>query len=659
MDSVTTEPRPTFLKDYQPYPFAIDAVHLFFSIASGRTVVESRLSVRRLDADVTTLQLDGQDLELLEVRLDDTLLSEGAYRNTGTTLELFGVPESFVLSVKVAIRPEENKALEGLYRSNSCYCTQCEAEGFRRITFYPDRPDVMSRFTVRIEAEKAVCPVLLANGNRMETGDLEGGRHYAVWEDPHKKPAYLFALVAGDLAVNRGHFRTMGGREVALEIWTEKANADKCDHAMASLVKAMKWDEEVFGLEYDLDIYMIVAVDDFNMGAMENKGLNVFNSKYVLAKPETATDADFDGIEGVIAHEYFHNWTGNRVTLQNWFQLSLKEGLTVFRDQEFSSDMQSRALKRIGDVRMLRARQFAEDSGPMAHPIRPESYIEMNNFYTLTVYEKGAEVVRMLHTLLGADGFRKGMDLYVARHDGSAVTCEDFVSAMEDANDVRYPVFRNWYRQAGTPRVRVEMTQDLEVGSLTLSLSQHTPDTAGQTDKQPVTIPIRLGFIGRDGNPVSCVLSGNTATSHLVVFETAEAEVRFTGITEAVVPSLFREFSAPVIVDAGLTEADLNHLLAHDTDPFNQWDAAQQLFTRALVALVKAAHDGRELEAPKSLFAAIGRMLENPRSRCGTGSRDPVAADRRRTPVQGVRGRHSRGSGPDPYGPRVLPRRPG
>jgi aminopeptidase N len=467
-------PKTIYLEDYTPPPFLVENVDLHFELGEETTLVTSDLTLVRNPASAPSpdhLTLDGQQLELVDISIDGTRIGGERYRLDDDALTVLDVSDAFTLQTRARIHPRANTSLEGLYTSSGNFCTQCEAEGFRKITWFPDRPDVMSRYTTTIVADRDRYPVLLSNGNPVDRGVLDDNRHWVKWEDPFKKPSYLFALVAGDLACVEDHFTTRSGRDVALRIYVEKHNADKCGHAMASLIKAMRWDEEVYGLEYDLDIYMIVAVDDFNMGAMENKGLNVFNSKYVLARPETATDTDFAGIEGVIAHEYFHNWTGNRVTCRDWFQLSLKEGLTVFRDQEFSADMTSPAVKRIHDVRVLRTHQFAEDAGPMAHPVRPDSYIEISNFYTVTIYNKGAEVIRMMHTLLGADGFRKGMDLYFQRHDGEAVTTEDFVAAMENANDADLSQFRLWYSQAGTPTVSVGGTYDENDASFTLLLS--------------------------------------------------------------------------------------------------------------------------------------------------------------------------------------------
>ncbi|MCI5223370.1 MAG: aminopeptidase N, partial [Candidatus Electrothrix sp. AR4] len=498
-----------YLKNYRPYPFTVSEINLRVELDPEQTLVTARTSIRRNPAADTAqapLELNGEQLELVSVSLNDQELGKNEYLYDGGTLRITEVPDQFDLEIKTRINPKANTALEGLYLSSGNYCTQCEAEGFRRITCYPDRPDVLAVFTTTVIASADTCPVLLSNGNLIEQGELPDGRRFATWNDPFPKPSYLFALVAGDLVLIKDRFTTMSNREVALHIYVEERNRKKCAHAMESLKKSMRWDEQIFGREYDLDTYMIVAVDDFNMGAMENKGLNVFNSKYVLARPETATDNDYEGIEGVIGHEYFHNWTGNRITCRDWFQLSLKEGLTVFRDQEFSADMGSRAVKRIQDANVMRNFQFREDSGPMAHPVRPKSFVEINNFYTLTVYNKGAEVIRMLHTLLGVDGFRKGMNLYFERHDGQAVTCDDFVQSMQDANqeetalDLRQ--FKLWYSQAGTPELTISQKYDADAEEYTLSVQQSCPETPGQKsdDKKPFYMPLAIGLLDIEGN---------------------------------------------------------------------------------------------------------------------------------------------------------------
>jgi len=485
-----TRAQPVYRKDYVAPAYTIDSVDLAFDLREGHTDVRATLQFKRQGDDPSApLVLDGEALELRAIAIDGEALADDAYAVDGNRLTIAAVPASFVLTTEVRLDPAANTALSGLYQTSGNYCTQCEAMGFRRITYFLDRPDVMARYTVRIEGDRASCPVMLSNGNRVEEGELEGGRHWVRWEDPYPKPSYLFALVAGDLRCHSGTFTTQSGREVRLEVWVEPQNIDACEHALVSLQDSMRWDEQTFGLEYDLDIYMIVAVNDFNMGAMENKGLNVFNSKYVLARPETATDKDYEGIQAVIGHEYFHNWTGNRVTCRDWFQLTLKEGLTVFRDQLFTADMTSAAVKRIDDVRGLRLGQFAEDAGPMAHPIRPESYISMDNFYTSTVYSKGAEVVRIYRTLLGADGFRKGMNLYFKRHDGQAVTCDDFRAAMADANGVDLTQLERWYAQAGTPVLEAVGEHDAEAQTYTLTLRQSYPEAGDDEPRQPLPWP--------------------------------------------------------------------------------------------------------------------------------------------------------------------------
>jgi len=489
----TDQSQRKYLKEYRKPDFTITQTDLEFILKDEYTTVRSCLKFKRQTTDThAALVLDGVDLKIIDLKIDNEYLDDSDFSYDGETLTIKGVSDEFEFSATVQINPAANTRLEGLYQSNGNYCTQCEAEGFRHITFYIDRPDVMSVFTTTIKAEKSTYPVLLSNGNKLDSGENES-EHWVKWHDPFVKPCYLFALVAGDLACVSGHFNTRSGRNVALEFYTEHHNKDKCEHALISLQKAMKWDEDTFGLEYDLDLYMVVAVDDFNMGAMENKGLNVFNTKYVLANPQTATDTDYLNIEGVIGHEYFHNWTGNRVTCRDWFQLSLKEGLTVFRDQEFSSDMMSRVIQRINDVRILRAHQFTEDAGPMAHPVRPKSYLEINNFYTATVYNKGAEVVRMYHTLLGKDGFRKGMDLYFKRFDGQAVTTDDFRQAMQDANDIDLSQFQRWYDQSGTPRVSIQRDYNVKTQSLKLFIRQDAGKTRDEQN-QPFQIPMTLAY---------------------------------------------------------------------------------------------------------------------------------------------------------------------
>ncbi len=614
------KPRVVHRRDYRPPDYWIDTVDLDFDLAEDATDVVARLGVRRseiLEGDVPPLVLDGEELELHSIAIDGRALSRSEYHVGDATLTIESPPSRFELETRVRIRPQENTSLSGLYQSSGNFCTQCEAMGFRRITWFLDRPDVMARYTVRIEADRETCPVLLSNGNRIHEESLASGRHCVTWRDPFPKPCYLFALVAGDLRCHAGRFTTRSGREVRLEIWVEPQNLDRCEHALDSLRKAMRWDEEVYGLEYDLDVYMIVAVNDFNMGAMENKGLNVFNSKYVLANPQTATDDEYEAVESVIAHEYFHNWTGNRVTCRDWFQLTLKEGLTVFRDQQFSADTTSPAVKRIQDVRVLRSSQFAEDAGPMAHPIRPDSYISMDNFYTATVYNKGAEVVRLYQTLLGADGFRRGMELYFQRHDGQAVTCDDFRSAMADANGRGLDQFSRWYSEAGTPRIHAAGEYDPAGRRYTLRLSQSRPQGSNREGElPPLHIPVAVGLLGEDGKDRPLVLEGEelAAPPTTRVLELTETEQRFTftGLDGAPVPSLLRGFSAPARLEAQRGPQELAFLMAHDSDAFNRWDAGQELASRVLLALIADAAEDRPLRLDAGFSRAFGRLLADP-----------------------------------------------
>lgn len=592
------DPNTKFRKDYQPTPYLIETVHLDFQLQDeGKSVVKSKLLITPNPAAPKNapLILNGRkDVELISVKLNGGLMASANYAvcEKGDLLTIHGLPSSpsFELEIETAINPAENSLLEGLYKSGGNFCTQCEAEGFRGITFFLDRPDIMAKYTTRMEAPKAAYPVLLGNGNLKESGDAPGGRHYAVWEDPFPKPCYLFALVAGNLQMRERIFKTSSGRSVALRIFVSEANINKVDFALESLIKSMKWDEDTFGLEYDLDLFNIVAVDDFNMGAMENKSLNIFNSRLVLASPETATDGDYARIEGVVGHEYFHNWTGNRVTCRDWFQLTLKEGLTVYRDQEFSADMNSRSVKRIEDVSMLRVAQFSQDEGPMAHPIRPDSYIKMDNFYTVTVYEKGAEVIRLYSTLLGKEGFRKGMDLYFKRHDGCAVTCDDFRAAMADANGVDLSSLGLWYSQAGTPRVHVTTQYDPLGKTYTLKAKQHTPASAGQPAKLPVLIPLSVGLLGTDGKDMPLVLKGQEssppATTVVLKLDQEEASFTFVNIQSEPVPSILRDFSAPVkLIVEGQSDEHLLFLFAHDSDPFNRWESGQRLLKKLILKL--------------------------------------------------------------------------
>lgn len=612
--SHTSAPETIYLKDYTPPAFWVESIDLHFELDPANTTVRSTLKLsRNPKGDATApLVLNGQNLTLIDVQLDGEAFT--AYRVDDEQLTIDSVPEQFTLQITTAINPEANTALEGLYRSKSIYCTQCEAEGFRKITYYLDRPDVLAPYTTTVVADRASCPVLLSNGNPVEQGELADGRHWVRWQDPFKKPSYLFALVAGDLACIEDQFTTRSGREVVLRIYVEHHNRDKCDHAMQSLKNAMRWDEERFGLEYDLDIYMIVAVDDFNMGAMENKGLNVFNSKYVLARPETATDTDYEGIESVIGHEYFHNWTGNRVTCRDWFQLSLKEGLTVFRDQEFSADMGSIALKRIQEVRTLRSFQFPEDAGPMAHPVRPSSYIEINNFYTATVYNKGAEVVRLYHSLLGNEGFNKGLTLYLNRHDGQAATTDDFRRAMEEANKTDLSQIQRWYEQAGTPRVELEERYDAETQRYHLTARQSCPATPGQTTKEPFLIPLRIGLLDESGQDLPLLLEGETesqGTTRVLRLTESEQTFCFEKIPCPPVPSVLRGFSAPVHLKGADSTAYLVHRLAHDSDPFNRWEAGQSLLMNELLGLVHAIQQGQSKALGTELINAFRQVLQD------------------------------------------------
>jgi aminopeptidase N len=619
------QPREIFLKDYKKPDYYFETVDLKFSLGEEKTIVSSKIAVfPRVEGSTPPLVLDGQDMTLVSVQINGKALKEEDYHLDARHLTIKSPPSGkYDLEIVTEILPQKNTSLEGLYKSSGNFCTQCEAEGFRKITYYQDRPDIMAKYTVRIEADKSLYPVLLSNGNLAGQGDLEGGKHYAVWEDPFKKPCYLFALVAGQLESRDDTFTTRSGRKVALRIWTPADDVPKTAHAMYSLKAAMKWDEDVFGLEYDLDLFNIVAVPDFNMGAMENKSLNIFNSKLVLASPETASDADYAAILGVIGHEYFHNWTGNRVTCRDWFQLSLKEGLTVFRDQEFSSDMGSRTVERIGDVSKLRNYQFPQDAGPMAHPVRPHSYIKMDNFYTVTVYEKGAEVVRMYKTLLGSQGFRKGMDLYFKRHDGQAVTCEDFFAAMRDANNADFANFLLWYSQAGTPVVKVNTSYNAEGHTFTLKISQEIPPTPGQSVKEPMFIPIAVGLLDSTGKDIplssiyhdgalQSVSSNDQSVSTTVLRVTKkEEEFVFTDIFERPVPSLLRGYSAPIRLESDVTDDDLFFLLANDSDEFNRWEAGQILARKLMLSLVDDFQHNKPLVLNSNFLDGFRRILSD------------------------------------------------
>ncbi len=606
----------TYLSEYSPSEFLIDYTDLHFTLGHEATTVVARLTIKRnpllaANGNNAALVLDGSpNIELQSVKLNGTPLSSDCYLREPESLTIWGVTDLSVIETVVSIEPEKNTSLNGLYKSKKMYCTQCEAEGFREITFYLDRPDVLSEFTTTIIAEKVEYPVLLSNGNQVSSKDLENGNHMVTWHDPFRKPSYLFALVAGDLAVVEDEYLTGGGRHVALKIFVEARDINKCDHAMLSLKKAMWWDEEAYGREYDLDTFMIVAVDDFNMGAMENKGLNIFNTSCVLANPDISRDVDFQQIEAIVAHEYFHNWSGNRVTCRDWFQLSLKEGFTVFRDAQFSADMNSPIVKRIQDAAFMRTYQFAEDASPMSHPVQPDSYVEINNFYTVTVYEKGAEIVGMLYTLLGKHVFRKATDLYFERHDGQAVTIEEFILAMEDASGRDLSQFRLWYKQSGTPEVEVMSRYNTANQELTLTFNQHCPETPNQADKQPFHIPIRLGFLDEKGNSVKLSSNGDSETV-IEITESSQEEV-FKGIDVNSVPSLLRSFSAPVKISYPYSMGQLAHLMKHDSDGFNRWDSGQQLATKILLSEVDNYSNEKPLKVHEELIEAYRELILDP-----------------------------------------------
>ncbi|HTV34840.1 MAG TPA: aminopeptidase N, partial [Xanthobacteraceae bacterium] len=608
----TEEPRPVRLQDYRSPDWLIDTVELDVSLDPNATRVRAKLRLRPNAAGAPApLVLDGEDLKLVSLAIDGKKLPAENFVVTPERLTIAQPPNRpFELDIETTIDPVGNTQLMGLYRAGETYCTQCEAEGFRRITYFLDRPDVMAVYTTRIEADKDEAPVLLANGNLIAQGEVAGSnRHFAVWHDPFKKPCYLFALVGGRLARVADSFTTMSGRQVTLHIYVEPGKEDRCAYAMDSLKRAMRWDEEVFGREYDLDIFMIVAVSAFNMGAMENKGLNVFNDKYVLASPATATDSDFAGIEAVIAHEYFHNWTGDRITCRDWFQLCLKEGLTVFRDEEFSADQRSRPVERIGDVRSLRAHQFVEDAGPLAHPVRPELYHEINNFYTSTVYDKGAEVVRMIKTLLGPELFRKGMDLYFARHDGEAATVEQFVQCFADASGRDFKQFMRWYSQAGTPEVVVTPRYDAPTKTYRLDIAQTVPPTPGQPRKEPMVIPLVLGLVGKNGADLPLTLDGTPLERGVLELTQPSRTFVFTGLAERPIPSLNRGFSAPIKLSLPIEPSDLRFLAAHDLDPFNRWQAVQTLAISVLKQNAAAIRAGGAAREDEGLMAALGAIL--------------------------------------------------
>jgi len=610
----TEEPRPIRLQDYRQPDWLIETVELDVSLDPSATRVRATLAIKPNHIGAPApLVLDGDELALTRLSLDGEQLPGESFVATPDRLTIAQPPNRpFRLEIETVIDPAANTRLMGLYRAGTTYCTQCEAEGFRRITYFLDRPDVMAVYTTRIEAEKSEAPILLSNGNLVFHGDLPGGsRHFAVWHDPFPKPSYLFALVGGNLARVADSFTTMSGRKVALDIYVEPGQEARSLYAMDSLKRAMRWDEEAFGREYDLDVFMIVAVSAFNMGAMENKGLNVFNDKYVLASPVSATDTDFAHIEAVIAHEYFHNWTGDRITCRDWFQLCLKEGLTVFRDQEFSADQRSRAVERISDVRALRSHQFVEDAGPLAHPVRPELYREINNFYTSTVYDKGAEVVRMIRTLLGPALFRTGMDLYFSRHDGQAATVEQFVQCFADVSGRDMTQFMRWYSQAGTPELKIAPHYDAQARTYRLDVTQTIPPTPGQPDKQPMVIPLTVGLVGRDGRDLPLVIDGRAAERGVVEVTQSSQSFTFTGLAERPIPSLNRGFSAPIRLSLPIEASDLRFLAAHDPDPFNRWQAVQTLAMSLLKANVAALRGGRPLAEDDGLTAALGAILDD------------------------------------------------
>ncbi|MGE5103611.1 MAG: aminopeptidase N [Betaproteobacteria bacterium] len=614
------QPKTRRRADYRPPAYVVDDIALEFDLDPDVTTVTAAYAFRRNPAALpqdrrVPLVLDGEQQDDLRVTLDGRALTRERMLVDASSLTIVDAPERGALTVATRIAPAENAALEGLYVSSGVFCTQCEPEGFRRMTYFLDRPDVLARYRVTLRADRARCPTLLSNGNLAASGELADGRHFATWQDPFPKPTYLFALVAGDLASLDDTFVTASGREVALRIYSTPANLARCRHAMASLKRAMRWDEERFGLEYDLDTFMIFCADDFNLGAMENKGLNIFNSRLVLADPAMATDADYNAIEGVIGHEYFHNWTGNRVTCRDWFQLSLKEGLTVFRDQEFSSDVGSRAVERIGAVEYLRREQFAEDAGPMAHPVRPDEYQEINNFYTATVYEKGAELIRMQHTLLGAAGFRRGMDLYFQRHDGQAVTCDDFVQAMQDATGVDLAQFRRWYAQSGTPEIAARGRYDATARTYTLEVVQRQPSSAGGRRKPPLHVPLAVGLLGPDGRDLPLRLAGERVgpaqTTRVLELTAAAHRFEFVDVHAKPVPSLLRGFSAPVKLAFDYSDDDLAFLASHDSDPVNRWDAAQRSFVHAIRNLAQAHRSGKALALPPALPRIARTLLDD------------------------------------------------
>ncbi|WP_413293355.1 aminopeptidase N [Bdellovibrio sp. HCB185ZH] len=600
-----------YLKDYKAPAFSVESVHLDFILNEDFCRVIAKSKIKTLTKGVP-LQLNGEELKLVSVKINDKVLSANEYQLTDEEMIIPSVPAEFTLEIETQLEPQNNTSLEGLYKSNGIFCTQCEAQGFRKITWFLDRPDVMTSYTVTIEADKAKYPVLLSNGDRMKVEDLGNGRHKAYWRDPHKKPCYLFALVAGDLGVIRDTFTTSSGRKVNLEVYAAHGKQERCWHALESLQKSMKWDEEVFGREYDLNEYMIVAIDDFNAGAMENKGLNIFNSRLVLADTNSATDSDFHAIESVVAHEYFHNWTGNRVTLRDWFQLSLKEGLTVFRDQEFSADMTDRGVQRIEDVDSLRAGQFAEDAGPNAHPVRPESCMAVDNFFTMTIYEKGSELIRMMQTIVGRKGFRKGMDEYFKRHDGQAVTTEDFAAAISEPNGKDFTQFKRWYNQSGTPVVAIQERFDDKAGEYHLTLEQSCPPTPNQPTKEPFHIPLMMGLLDKSGKELALnceKIEKNSDGQHVIELKNQKETYVFKGLKERPVLSILREFSAPVNLNWEASEEDLYFLMEKDTDSFNRREITQKLAMRLMSDLIKQARQGKELKVDARFINAMTTVM--------------------------------------------------
>jgi aminopeptidase N len=600
-----------YLKDYKAPAFSVESVHLDFILNEDFCRVIAKSKIKTLKTGVP-LHLNGEELKLVSVKINDKVLSTSEYQLTDEEMIIPSVPAEFMLEIETQLEPQNNTSLEGLYKSNGIFCTQCEAQGFRKITWFLDRPDVMTSYTVTIEADKTKYPVLLSNGDRMKVEDLGNGRHKAYWRDPHKKPCYLFALVAGDLGVIRDTFTTSSGRKVNLEVYAAHGKQDRCWHALESLQKSMKWDEEVFGREYDLNEYMIVAIDDFNAGAMENKGLNIFNSRLVLADTNSATDSDFHAIESVVAHEYFHNWTGNRVTLRDWFQLSLKEGLTVFRDQEFSADMTDRGVQRIEDVDSLRAGQFAEDAGPNAHPVRPESCMAVDNFFTMTIYEKGSELIRMMQTIVGRKGFRKGMDEYFKRHDGQAVTTEDFAAAISEPNGKDFTQFKRWYNQSGTPVVAIQERFDDQAGEFHLSLEQSCPPTPNQPSKDPFHIPLMMGLLDKSGKELALncdKIEKNSDGQHVIELKNQKETYVFKGLKERPVLSILREFSAPVNLNWEASEEDLYFLMEKDTDSFNRREITQKLAMRLMSNLIKQARQGKELNVDARFINAMKTVM--------------------------------------------------